>query len=128
MMKHNIKYVMALVFMLLMTQGAWADPTVTIIKQLNGSAVTTTSPGEVTSEIENSKCTLTVTPAYGYYVTSEYITAYSVVTGNVAQAPQRRSPNLDNDPITVTAIGDQSDPSGVTNTSSQCLPMAATWR
>lgn len=114
MMKHNIKYVIALVFMLLMTQGAWADPTVTIIKQLNGSAVTTTSPGEVTSEIENSKCTLTVTPAYGYYVTSEYITAYSVVTGNVAQAPQRRSPNLDNDPITVTAIGDQSDPSGVT--------------
>lgn len=122
MMKHNIKYVIALVFMLLMTQGAWADPTVTIIKQLNGSAVTTTSPGDVTSEIADGVCTLTVTPAYGYYVTSEYITAYSVVTGNVAQAPQRRSPNLDNDPITVTAIGDQSDPSAVTQ---YTLPMPA---
>lgn len=114
MMKHKIKYVIALAFMLLLSQGTWADPAVTIIKQLNGEAVTTTSSGEVTSEIENSKCTLTVTPAYGYYVTSEYITAYSVVTGNVAQAPQRRSPNMDNDPITVTAIGNQSDPSGVT--------------
>jgi hypothetical protein len=122
MMKHNIKYVMALVFMLLMTQGAWADPTVTIIKQLNGSAVTTTSPGEVTSEIENSKCTLTVTPAYGYYVTSEYITAYSVVTGDVSQAPQRRSPNLDNNPITVTPVGDHNDPSAVTQ---YTLPMPA---
>ena len=36
MMKHNIKYVIALVFTLLMTQGAWAEPAVTIIKQLNG--------------------------------------------------------------------------------------------
>lgn len=114
MMKHKIKYVIALAFMLLLSQGTWADPAVTIIKQLNGEAVATTSPGEVTPVIENGKCILTVTPAYGYYVTSEYITAYSVVTGNVAQAPQRRSPNMDNDPITVTAIGDQSDPSGVT--------------
>lgn len=112
-MKHNIKYVIALVFTLLMTQGAWAEPAVTIIKQLNGSAVTTTSPGEVTSEIAVGVCTLTVTPASGYYVTSEYVTAYSVVTGDVAQAP-RRSPNLDNDPITVTPVGDHSDPSAVT--------------
>lgn len=122
MMKHNIKYVMALAFVLLMTQGAWADPAVTIIKQLNGSAVTTTLPGEVMSEIADEVCTLTVTPASGYYVTSEYITAYSVVTGNVAQAPQRRSPNMDNDPITVTPIGNHSDPSAVTQ---YTLPMPA---
>ena len=74
-MKHNIKYVIALAFMLLLTEGAWADPAVTIIKQLNGSAVTTTSPGEVMSEIADEVCTLTVTPASGYYVTSENITA-----------------------------------------------------
>lgn len=121
MMKHNIKYVIALVFTLLMTQGAWAEPAVTIIKQLNGSAVTTTSPGEVTSEIADGTCTLTVTPASGYYVTSDNITAYSVVTGDVAQAP-RRSPNLDNDPITVTPVGDHNDPSAVTQ---YTLPMPA---
>lgn len=121
-MKHNIKYVFALAFMLLMTQGAWADSTVSIIKLLNGTTVTTTSPGEVTYEIADDVCTLTVTPSSGYYVTSEYVTAYSVVTGDVAQAPRRTNPNLDNDPITVTAVGDHSDPSGVTQYS---LPMPA---
>ena len=111
-MKHNIKYVISLVFMLLMTQGAWADPTVTIIKQLNGT--TTTSPGVVTSEISNGTCTLTVTPAQGNYVTKDFITVYSVVTGDVAQAP-RRTPNLDNTPIEVTPEDANADPTGETH-------------
>ena len=113
-MKHNIKYVISLVFMLLLTQGAWAEQAVTIITKLNGAAVTTTSPGNVTSAIENGTCTLTVTPASGYYVTKDNITAYSVVTGNVAQAPQRRSPNLDNGPIEVTPKNANADPAGET--------------
>ena len=114
MMKHNIKYVISLVFMLLLTQSTWADPTVTVIKKLNGATVTTTSPGEVGDPaIANGKCTLTVTPAQGYYVTKDKITAYSVVAGNVAQTP-RRSPNLDNDPIEVRNAGTNTDPSGVT--------------
>ncbi len=112
-MKHNIKYVISLVFMFLLTQGAWADPAVTIIKQLNGSPAATASPGEVTSEIANGKCTLTVTPADGNYVTKDFITVYSVVTGNVAQGP-RRTPNLDNTAIEVTDKGANTDPSGVT--------------
>ena len=112
MMKHNIKYVISLVFMLLLTQSTWADPTVTIIKKLNGAA--TTSAGTVADPvIANGKCTLTVTPASGYYVTKDNITAYSVVAGNVAQTP-RRSPNLDNDPIEVRNAGTNTDPSGVT--------------
>ena len=73
-MKHNLKYVISLVFMLLLTQSTWADPTVTIIKKLNGAVVTETSPGDVTQSIANSKCTLTVTPAQGYYVTKDFIT------------------------------------------------------
>ena len=44
-MKHNLKYVISLVFMLMLTQSTWADPTVTIIKKLNGSPAATTSPG-----------------------------------------------------------------------------------
>ena len=113
-MKHNIKYVFALAFMLLMTQGAWADPTVTIIKQLNGTTVTTTSPGDVTPEIANGKCTLTVIPAQGNYVTKDFITAYSVVSGDMAQAPRRTNPNLDNDPIEVSNKGENTDPAGTT--------------
>lgn len=112
-MKHNLKYVISLVFMLLLTQSTWADPTVTIIKKLNGAVVTETSPGEVTQSIANSKCTLTVTPAQGYYVTKDFITVYSVVTGGVAQTP-RRSPDLDNDPIEVSNKGENTDPTGVT--------------
>ena len=112
-MKHNIKYVISLVFMFLLTQGAWADPAVTIIKQLNGSPAATASPGEVTSEIANGKCTLTVTPADGNYVTKDFITVYSVVTGNVAQGP-RRTPDLDNTPIAVSNKGENTDPTGVT--------------
>lgn len=113
-MKHNLKYVISLVFMLLLTQSTWADPTVTIIKQLNGAVVTETSPGVVTSEIANGKCTLTVTPASGYYVTKDFITVYSVVTGGVAQTPRRTNPNLDNDPIEVSDKGENTDPTGIT--------------
>lgn len=113
-MKHNLKYVISLVFMLLLTQSTWADPTVTIIKQLNGAVVTETSPGVVTSEIEDDVCTLTVTPASGYYVTKDFITVYSVVTGGVAQTPRRTNPNLDNDPIEVSDKGENTDPTGVT--------------
>ena len=112
-MKHNIKYVISLVFMLLLTQSTWADPTVTIIKKLNGAVVTETSPGDVTQSIANSKCTLTVTPAQGYYVTKDFITVYSVVTGGAAQTP-RRSPDLDNDPIEVSNKGENTDPTDVT--------------
>ncbi len=113
-MKHNLKYVISLVFMLLLTQGAWADPTVSIIKKLNGATVTTTSPGEVADPvIADGKCTLTVTPAEGNYVTKDFITAYSVVKGDVAQTP-RRSPDLDNEPIEVRNAGENTDPSSVT--------------
>ena len=112
-MKHNLKYVISLMFMILFTQNTWADPTVTIIKKLNGAVVTETSPGDVTQSIANSKCTLTVTPAQGYYVTKDFITAYSVVTGGVAQTP-RRSPDLDNDPIEVSNKGENTDPTGET--------------
>ena len=61
-MKCNIKYVISLMFVLLFALGAWADPNITVIKQLNGDAVTTTSPGDVTYSVSDGTCTLTVTP------------------------------------------------------------------
>ena len=110
-MKQYMKSVMTMALMLLFTLGAWADPTVNIKKQLNG--VDNDAAGTVTSSISEGVCTLTVTPASGNYVTEDYITAYSSVTGNMAQTP-RRDPGLDVSTIEVTASDDNADPSGVT--------------
>ena len=112
-MKCNIKYVMSLMFLLLSALGAWADPNITVIKQLNGDVAATTSPGDVTYRVSDGTCTLTVTPGLGNYVTSECITVFPVVTGNVAQG-RRSAPNLDVAPIEVTPLDASANPSGTT--------------
>ena len=111
MMKQYMKSVMTMALMLLFTSGAWADPTVNIKTQLNG--VDNDAAGTATSDISNGVCTLTVTPASGNYVTENNITAYSSVTGNMAQTP-RRDPGLDVSTIAVTALNASADPSGET--------------
>ena len=77
-MRERLRNLMVLFTMVILPNMAWADPTVDIIKQLNG--VANDDAGTVTSSISEGVCTLTVTPADGNYVTSEYITAYSTVT------------------------------------------------
>ena len=111
MMKQYMKSVMTMALMLLFTSGAWADPTVNIKTQLNG--VDNNAAGTVTPSISNGVCTLTVTPASGNYVTKDFITASSSVTGEMAQTP-RRDPGLDVSTITVTASDASADPSGET--------------
>ena len=111
MMKQYMKSVMTMALMLLFTSGAWADPTVNIKTQLNG--VDNNAAGTVTPSISNGVCTLTVTPASGNYVTKDFITASSSVTGNMAQTP-RRDPGLDVSTIAVTALNASADPSGET--------------
>ena len=105
-----MKSIMTTAFMFLFAMGAWADPTVNIKKQLNG---VDTETGTVTSSISEGVCTLTVTPASGNYVTVDCITAYSSVTGNMAQN-RTRDPGLSNSPIAVTASAPDADPSGET--------------
>ena len=109
-MKQYMKSVMTTALMLLFAIGAWADPTVIVKKQLNGTA---TETGMVTNDISEGVCTLTVTPPDGSYVTVDYITACSVWDGNMAQTP-RRDPGLVDNPIVVTALDANADPSGVT--------------
>ena len=109
MMKQYMKSVMTMALMLLFTSGAWAAD-VTIKKQLNGTA---TETGTATSSISNGVCTLTVMPPAGSYVTKDFITAYAVWNGNMAQTP-RRDPGLVDNPIAVTASDASADPSGVT--------------
>ena len=111
MMKQYMKSVMTMALMLLFTSGAWADPTVNIKTQLNG--VDNNAAGTATSDISNGVCTLTVTPASGNYVTKDFITASSSVTGGMAQTP-RRDPGVDVSTIAVTALNASADPSGET--------------
>jgi len=109
MMKQYMKSVMTMALMLLFTSGAWAAD-VTIKKQLNGTA---TETGTATKSISEGVCTLTVTPPAGSYVTKDFITAYAVWNGNMAQTP-RRNPGLVDNPIAVTASDASADPSGET--------------
>jgi hypothetical protein len=108
-MKHNIFKTLTVLGMLLFAVGAWADPTVNIKKQLNGAE--NNDAGTVTPSISQGKCTLTVTPANGNYVTS--VTACSIVTGNMAQG-RTRGPGFDISAIEVTASPSNTDPSGET--------------
>ena len=108
-MKQYMKSVMTMALMLLFTSGAWAAD-VTIKKQLNGTA---TETGTATKSISEGVCTLTVTPPDGNYVTTDFITAYAVWNGNMAQTP-RRNPGLVDNPIAVTASDASADPSGET--------------
>ena len=112
-MKHMIKYVISLLSVFLFAQGAWADPTVTIIKLLDGESGLDASPGEVEYDITSGICNLTVTPAEGNYVTIENITVYTVVAGDVAQG-RKNAPNMDVTPIAIEQTGSNTDPSGVT--------------
>ena len=108
------KFVLTVVMLLSATMMWAADEVtedVTIVKKLNGT--TNSGAGTVTSAISNGKCTLTVTPASGNYITVDYITAERVVSGGVAQAPRRRAVGMDNN-IVVSAVSSSADPSGET--------------
>ena len=111
-MKLYIKTIAAITVLLFFSIGMKADPTINIIKMLNGSVATeTTATGDISTQIANGKCTLTVTPANGNYITAEKITYIKTINGSHAQT---RTPDLDNEPIAVTALTPNADPSGET--------------
>ena len=107
-MKHNMNRVLSVVALLMLTIGAWAAQAqeVTIVKN-------PTNGGTVTSSVTEGVCTLTVTPADGYYLTVANLTAVKVISGSVVQAPARRSIDIDEN-VTITPTNESADPSGVT--------------
>ena len=105
-MKHNMNRVLSIVALLMLTIGAWAAQEVTIVKN-------PTNGGTVTSSVTEGVCTLTVTPADGYYLTVANLTAVKVISGSVVQAPARRSIDIDEN-VTITPTNESADPSGVT--------------
>ena len=109
-MKHFIRYLSLLSLMLLTSSGAWADTTVTIIKQLEGTADATASPGEVTWAVNEGVCTLTVTPAEGNYITAAYIIVRTTIMGDVAQG-RKNIPGPNFSILPLTATDPNADPS-----------------
>lgn len=108
-MKHFIRYLYVLSALLLSSSGAWADGVVNIITQVNG--VVSADGGQVTAEVVDGTCTLTVTPAKGYFMATDHIKVMKILAGNVAQS-RRQVPALADDiPLTPLNVD---DPSGTT--------------
>ena len=95
--------------MLLMATSMWAGDVV-VIKQLNG--IVNNNVGTVEAQVSQASglCTLTVTPATGYYI--DAITAEKTISGDLAQG-RGDSPAINNF-LTVTATDATADPSGST--------------
>ena len=111
-MKLNIKSFAVLIILMIGSLAAKADPTINIKKLLNGSTVNeSTTVGDITTQIADGKCTITVQPASGNYITAENITYIKTINGSHAQT---RTPSLDNTSMTVTALTPNDDPSSET--------------
>lgn len=104
-MKQMIKYTFAIVTMLLVSLGAKADGKITVngtvvydVKGTSQNAYTSTE-GTVSASIDNSRLvTLTITPAEGYFVMKDNITAVKTIDGSKAQT---RTPGVST-PLDIT--------------------------
>ena len=105
-MKHNMNRVLSIVALLMLTLGTWAAKTVNI-------TVSPENAGTVTQTIDGNVCTLTVTPAEGYYLTVENLTAVATLDGSALQAPKRALP-INDGVLTITPDENNTDPAGVT--------------
>lgn len=80
--------VLSIVALLMLTVGAWAqtveDVTVTVLPNANA--------GTVTPAVDEGVCTLTVTPAAGYYLNKGNVTAVATLKGEAMQALKRALP------------------------------------
>ncbi|MBR1415983.1 MAG: hypothetical protein IJ570_09010 [Prevotella sp.] len=96
--------------LLLTSLGAWAAQNVTTAVEPSAAA------GTLTYNIENGVCTLTATPASGYYLTKDYITAVTSLDGAGVQSRRKAPTNIDvtSETLVVSATSETADPSGVT--------------
>lgn len=104
-MKQMMKYTFAIVTLLLVSLGAKADGKITVngtvvydVKGTSQNAYTSTE-GTVSASIDNSRVvTLTITPAEGYFVMKDNISAVKTIDGSYAQT---RTPGV-NTPLDIT--------------------------
>ena len=109
-MKHNMNKFIIIASLLLTSLGAWAAQNVTTAVEPSAAA------GTLTYNIENGVCTLTATPASGYYLTKDYITAVTSLDGAGVQSRRKAPTNIDvtSETLVVSATSETADPSGVT--------------
>ena len=113
-MKNYIKG-FGIIVALLYSMTALAGGTV----KVNGKEVGTAATGldndgnaaSASIDVGSGKCTLTITPGYGKYITVNDISAIKTIDGSNAQT---RTPGI-NTPVTITATDDTADPSGTTS-------------
>ena len=103
-MKNSIRYLMILAVWLLTSVAMWAGGQVSIVKS---------GQGELTYKVEKGLCTLTATPADGYFITAAHISVVKTIEGGSAHAP-RRTPSIA-EPIALTAL----TPDGAPNLETQ---------
>ena len=108
MKQYMNKFLTIAALMMLTSFGARAEQNVKTVIKPSAAA------GMVTYAIANGVCTLTVTPASGYYMTAEYLSAVTTLHGGSVQTPRRR---IDIDPgtaVAITATDASADPSKAT--------------
>ena len=98
--------ILCVAFVLMATKVLAGD--IVIVKKLNG--VVSSDAGNVEAVVNEAVCTLTVTPADGFFISS--ITAEKTVSGDLAQA-RGDAPSMDNF-LTVTPVDANADPCGTT--------------
>ena len=107
-MKQYMNRLLTIVAVLLASAGAWAGEVTTIITPNNAGTV------QVSQAAAGQTCTITVTPASGYYLTVENLSAVTTLDGGGVQAPSRRGIDFSEEQLTITAKTPDADPSGVT--------------
>lgn len=111
-MKLNIKSLSVFIIFMIGSLAVKADPIINVKKLLDGNTVSeSSSVGNISTQIIDNKCKLTVTPASGNYITAENITYIKTINGSYALT---RAPGLDNTVMPVTALTPDVDPSGET--------------
>ena len=96
--------------MLLTAVGAWAGDVTFNISPAGAGTV------KASQAAAGETCTLTVTPASGYYITVENLSVVTTLAGGGVQAPAHRAGSIDigGETLTITATDATADPSGVT--------------
>lgn len=92
--------------LLMMTIGTWAGQTVTVQVLPNADA------GTVDYSVSDGVCMLTVTPAQGYFLTVENLSAVATISGEMLQAPRRSLP-INDGALKIIPTDANADPAGV---------------
>ena len=107
-MKHNLNRVLSTLALLLLTCiGLWAGEVIKVVKP-------DANAGTVVSTVSDGVCTLTVTPATGFYLTADNLQAVETLNENGMQAPRRNLPINPGEELLITPTDANANPSGVT--------------